>query len=173
MTIQIPSWLFNLHCSLTYMTLWLHPWVPWSSTLHYIDYIVMTQSSDVTEATHDTTQHVGTCMHIFPMSFMLNYCVVEWWVCPLCTIASPLRGRVCGVFNGLGVHFIFHACACVSFSCYLVRFMCLSICKQVSWHELHFHPIHRHTMSRSCTCICNHSWQDNMKSKNIPVYHQL
>jgi len=122
--VQLPSWLFNLHDYSTYMTLWLYPWVFWTSTLHYIDYIVMTWSTDVAEETHDTTQHDTTGMHTLDVLFMSSCCSAEWWVCPWCTIASPMHDKVRRVFNGLSVCLIVHACSHVSFACYLAYFIC-------------------------------------------------
>lgn len=45
--------------------------------LRYIDYKVMTQSSDVVEATHDTTQHDTAGMHMLAVMSMSSFCVVE------------------------------------------------------------------------------------------------
>lgn len=45
--------------------------------LHYIDYTSMTQSNDVAEVTHDTTQHDIIGMHIMAMIFVSSCCVAE------------------------------------------------------------------------------------------------
>lgn len=45
--------------------------------LYYIDYIVMTQSSDVAEATHDTTRHESAGMYMLVVLVMSSCCVIE------------------------------------------------------------------------------------------------
>ena len=126
-----PLWPFDFpHDYLTYMnlqlymTLHLYMWVSWTSTLHYINCNSMAHSSDVAEMTHDMIRHDNVGMFKLLVVSMSRCSAAEWWVWSWCIIASPSHGKVCEVFDALGVRLIVHACTCVSFACYLVRFVC-------------------------------------------------
>ena len=104
-----PLWLFDFpRDGFNYMTLQLHMWVSWTSMLHYIDYNSMDHSSDVAEMTHDMTWHDSDGMFMLMMVPMSCCSATKWWVCSWCNITSPPHGKVCGVFNGLGVCLMFH-----------------------------------------------------------------
>lgn len=125
-------------CSTSFMTIW-HLTLQLYLTLHitcgslgfpfYITLVYnnMAHSSDVAEMTHDTTRPENDCMFMLLVVSMSSCSATEWWMWCWRIIASPLHGKVCGVFDGLGV-FIhswtnLHACIIHSF-----------VCKQISSH---------------------------------------
>ena len=92
-----------------YMNLQIYMWVSWNSTLHYIDYNSVVHNNDVVEMDHDMNQHDkdGITFTLLVVS-MLSCNAAEWWMCSWCIIASPSHGKVCEVFNGLGVCLMLH-----------------------------------------------------------------
>lgn len=63
-------------------------------------------------------------------------------------------------------------CMCMSLlRLYLACSICSLICEQVSLHVILVHPVRCRTMSHQCTCICNESWRDDIKSRNLLAYH--
>jgi len=179
------------------MTLQLYMWVSWISTLHYIDYNSVAHRSDVAEMTHDMARHDKDGMFMLLVVCMPSYSATEWWMCSWCIIASSSHDKVFEVFDGLGVRLmlcvhvapllvLWHASCVRSFTkkspCMHSLFVrsqnnlfacipCSLVREIISSHALLVHPICYRIMSHPCTCICNHSWQDNIKSNNLLVYH--
>jgi len=58
------------------MTLQLHMWASWNSTLNYIDYNSMAHSSDAAETTHEMTQHDSAGMFML-MVVCMSSCSVD------------------------------------------------------------------------------------------------
>lgn len=157
--------MFEIHDSSTDMTLQLCMWVSWTSTLHYIYYNSMAHSNVVAEM----TWHDSAGMFMMMVVSMSNCNAVEWWVCSWCIIASPSHGKVYKVFNGLGVHSMFHMHVSPSL---LLDMLHVFIC---SWTILlacvpfSYHPSLQHV---SCTYLY---WQSLMmrqhkihKSPSLP-----
>lgn len=63
----------------------------------------MAHNSDVAEMTHDMTRHDIDGMFMLVVVSMSSRSAIEWWMCSSCIIASPPHGKVCRVFDGLGV----------------------------------------------------------------------
>lgn len=64
---------------------------------------------------------------------MSSCSVVEWWMCSWCITASSPYGKVCRVFDGHGIHFMFSR-ACSSFTCILACFKCSFVNEKISSH---------------------------------------
>lgn len=108
MSVQLPSWLFDLFDSSTLHDSSYYMWVSLTSTLHTLIYNSTTHSSDAAKMTHDMTWHDSFSMFMLLVVSMSSCNSAELWMCYWCIIASPLHGKVCRVFDGLGVHLMLH-----------------------------------------------------------------
>ena len=99
-------WTDPCDCSTSLMTVrltWLFDFIRQTLGLPcYITLITTSiiKSSDVAKVTHYTNGHNTASMHMLAVMFVSSCCVIEWWLCSWCTIASPRHGKVRGVFNG-------------------------------------------------------------------------
>jgi len=185
MAVRLPSWPFDFHEIFTYMTL-----CSTSGSLGLSHYITLIENKPILEMWEtwlmnwiDMTWHENAGTFVLLLECMSSYNSLEWWMYSWCTIASPLNGEVRSVFYGhwfawwsfsmlflafkleglIGSRVREGAClSCLSAShaSFLRLLVNLSICMcsfhsscSSSWHVFW------------CTCTCNHSWWDDIKSK--------
>lgn len=129
----------------------------------------MAHNSDVAEMTYDMTCHDSVGMFMLMLVSMSSYSSTEWRVFSWCMIASPPHGKVCGVFDGLSVRFMLHLHISPSLILGMLPVFIHSRTSLLA--SLLVHHVRHRTMSHPCTCMCNHSCRDDIKSKNILVYH--
>lgn len=177
----------------------------------------MAHSMHVDDMTHDKTQSDDVRTFVLVVVCMSSYSFARWWMSSWCIKASPLHGKMRGVFDSHWVRLMLHShigpflyvgmldkfvCSLKAYVRPFVRpwthlhmllhpsiheqiFTWLSICEQNSLHAsfshlftnmsfcMHSpcssHPLPHHVCS--CTCICSHSWWDDIKSINLLVYH--
>ena len=182
MVVRLSSWPLHFHDFSTYMTL-----CSTSGSLGLPHYIILidniAHSRDVGNMTHDLTwhDHVGT--FVLLLECMSSYNVAEWWMSSWCIIVSPLHGKVRVVFDGpwftwwnssmLFLAFMLEgligslvyegaclSCSSASHASFVHSLVNLSfyMCSIRSFHSSSCHVCW-------CTCTCNHSWRDDIKSK--------
>ena len=154
-TVRLPSWLFDssiLHDSSYDM------WISWTSMLHYINLHSMAHNSDVSDMTHDTTRHESASMFMMVVGSMWSCSVVEWWMCSWCITSSPPHGKVCRVFDGLGVLLMLYV--------HVSRLLVL-------WHASHVRLFVKKSPHMHRLFAKNSPRMHRLFEKNSPCMHRL
>ena len=189
MTIWIPwifnfTWLFvqkvgllDFHVTLHWLTVWptIEMWMTWLIT--WLDMIVMIHSYYYWCAYRAIVLFGDGCPHVMSQHHLrMEKCVESCWftwcffftfllACMLDSLKGSSISEECMFVYPSVYEHIFLVFSCIR----LWTHICMIIYSRPHLFACIFCSLSHHVCL--CTCACNHSWNDDIKSRNLLVYH--